>query len=59
MGRFKGGFLVKQILDDFIKKSKSKGRHTFIMFSAHDDTIVNTLNTLGLYDVRFLNLFHF
>lgn len=57
MGRLKGGFLIKQILDDFYKKPKSKDRHRFIMYSAHDDTIVNVLNTLGLYDVGFENNF--
>lgn len=55
MARLKSGFFIKQLLNAFDEKSKSKlsPNHTFRMYSAHDSTIVNLLNALGLYDVMF------
>lgn len=51
MARLRGGFLLKKIYDDFFLKSKSKLKQTFIIYSAHDTTIIRTLMALGLYDV--------
>ncbi|XP_055307986.1 prostatic acid phosphatase-like [Sitodiplosis mosellana] len=52
--RLKSGFLLKEILDRFTKKTQSKlspDRVLFLYF-AHDNTIANMLNSLGLYKLH-------
>lgn len=47
------GFLIREIFDRFQNKTRSilnPDRKLWI-YSGHDNTIVNTLNALGLYDV--------
>lgn len=61
MARFKSGFLIKDILERFTKKifgTLDPNRSLWI-YSAHDDTISNTLNTLRLFEVNLNQLFTF
>lgn len=50
LARLRFGFLMKQIVDRFIEKSTSPtaGRSLWL-YSAHDITIANILNILGIY----------
>lgn len=53
MKKTKAGFLIREIFDRFKNKTLSllsPDRKLWI-YSAHDNTITNTLNALGLYDV--------
>lgn len=55
MARLKIGFLLRQILDRCeakIKDALSPNRSVWI-YSAHDTTIGNVLNSLGLFEVDF------
>lgn len=53
MGRLKAGFLLREILNR--SREKSEGAKSlpqkFWMYSAHDVTVANVLNTLGLFEV--------
>lgn len=53
MKRLKSGFLVKEILDRFRNKTQStlSPDRSLWMYFAHDYTIINALNSLGLYQV--------
>lgn len=57
LARLKGGFLLKDILDRFNQKinSKLEPDRSLWLYSAHDFTISNILNGLGLFEV-FRNL---
>lgn len=53
MKKIGAGFLLKEMLDRFKDKSQSKlqpNRSVWI-YSGHDYTITNILNTLNLYEV--------
>ncbi|XP_055301170.1 prostatic acid phosphatase-like [Sitodiplosis mosellana] len=53
MKKLKSGFLIKEMLERFIQKTQSKlkpDRFTIQIYSAHDITISNFLNSLGLFD---------
>lgn len=53
LARLKTGPLIKEMLQRFSEKSKGKlnpDRSVWI-YSAHDTTVANVLNTLNLYDV--------
>lgn len=54
MKRLKSGFLLKQILDRFMAKTQATqlSDYSLWMQFAHDNTIANMLNSLGLYKVR-------
>ena len=54
MARLKTGPLLKYILDGFVSKSlgKSKPTQSMWMLSAHDTTVANLLNTLGLFELH-------
>lgn len=55
MKKAKAGFLIKEMLDRFKNKTLSRlspDRKIWV-YSAHDNTIINTLNALGIYDVIF------
>lgn len=52
--RLKSGFLLKEILEHFSQKINStlKPDRNLYFYSAHDITITNLMNALGLYEVR-------
>lgn len=55
LARLKSGFLVREILDRFnakIGSTLSPDRSIWI-YSAHDTTVANILNTLNLFEVNF------
>lgn len=54
MKKLKSGFLLKEILDRFIAKTQAirPPDYSLYMYFAHDNTIANMLNSLGLYSVR-------
>lgn len=53
MKKAKAGYLLKEIFDRFRNKTKSLLRpdRKLWIYSAHDNTIVNTLSALNVYDV--------
>lgn len=53
--KLEAGFLIKEMLDRFKEKSLSslEPDRSLWIYAAHDLTIVNILNALNLYDVRF------
>lgn len=53
LARLKSGFLLKEILEHFSKKVDStlEPNRTLWLYSAHDVTILNMLNSLGLFEV--------
>lgn len=56
LARLKTGPLVKDMLERFVDKSKGKlnpDRSVWI-YSAHDTTVANLLNTLKLFEVSLL-----
>lgn len=56
LARLKTGFLLRQILDRCeakIKSALSPNRSIWV-YSAHDTTIGNVLNSLGLFEVEFV-----
>lgn len=55
LARLSTGFLIREMLEHFEQKINailSPDRSLWI-YSGHDTTIANVLNSLGLYDVRF------
>lgn len=54
LARLKSGFLIREIYDRFIAKSQSKllPNRSLWIYSAHDSTIENILNSLGLFRSR-------
>lgn len=59
LSRLKAGFLIREMLDHFTAKKDSTMMpdRSLWIYSAHDYTIINLLNALGLYDVSFVCLF--
>lgn len=58
MKRLRSGFLLKEIFDRFTNKTLSTlspDRNLWLYF-AHDITISNMLNSLGLYKVNYLGM---
>lgn len=53
LARLKAGFLLREILDRSQQKTvaASKVTQNFWMYSAHDTTIANVLNALGVFEV--------
>lgn len=53
LARLKSGFLLKEILEHFSKKVDStlQPNRTLWLYSGHDITILNMLNSLGLFEV--------
>lgn len=53
LARLKSGFLLKDILEHFLQKVNStlEPNRSVWFYSAHDITITNMLNSLGLYEV--------
>lgn len=49
--RLYSGFLLKDILDRFKKKSNSKTDLSMYLYAGHDVTIAGILNTLGVFQV--------
>ncbi|XP_023293172.2 prostatic acid phosphatase isoform X1 [Lucilia cuprina] len=54
MARLKAGPLIKEMLERFVDKSKGKlnPNRSLWIYSAHDTTVANVLNTLKLYDLH-------
>lgn len=54
LARLKSGFLLKEILEHFSQKIDStlQPNRSFWMYSAHDVTILNMLNSLGLFELH-------
>lgn len=65
LARLKSGFLLKEIIDHFYQKANStlQPNRSVWMYSAHDITITNMLNSLNLYEVNnggyFMNVYIF
>lgn len=60
LARLKAGFFVREILEHFTMKKEltlSPDRSLWI-YSAHDATIANVLNTLGLFEVTIVKIFN-
>lgn len=55
LARIKSGFLLKQILEHFSQKINAtlQPNRTVWFYSGHDVTILNMLNSLGLFEVLF------
>lgn len=53
MKKIKGGVLIREMLKRFKEKSLSRLRpdHSIWVYSAHDTTLANILNTLNVYEV--------
>lgn len=53
LARLSVGFLIRDILDRFSSKIKSTllPNRSLWLYSAHDSTIANILNSLGLFEV--------
>lgn len=51
MKKIKAGFLIKDIFDHISSKIASKLTPSLYLYFAHDITITNVLNSLGLYEV--------
>lgn len=53
LARLKTGFLIREIVDRFAQKINSQlsPDRTLWMYSAHDTTVANVLNSLGLFYV--------
>ncbi|KAM7363552.1 acid phosphatase 1 isoform 2-T2 [Cochliomyia hominivorax] len=54
LARLKTGPLIKEMLERFVEKSKGKlnPNRSLWIYSAHDTTVANVLNTLKLYDLH-------
>lgn len=55
LARLKSGFLLKEMLEHFSQKINStlQPNRSLWIYSAHDITILNMLNSLGLFEVCF------
>lgn len=55
MARLKSGFLIKEMMERFTKKifSTLEPNRSLWLYSAHDETIANVLNSLGLFEVTY------
>lgn len=53
LARLKAGFLIKEIFQRFSNKSASltNPKQSMWIYSAHDTTVANVLNSLGLFEV--------
>lgn len=52
LARFASGFLIKEILENFSRKINATldPNRSLWLYSAHDYTIVNALNSFGLFE---------
>lgn len=59
LAKLRNGFLLKDILDRSLDKSHNKlePNRSVWMYSGHETTIINMLNSLGLYSVSIRNLY--
>lgn len=57
LARLKTGFLIREILDRFTQKIEStlSPDRSLWIYSGHDTTVANVLNTLGLFEVIFFS----
>lgn len=56
MKKLRAGYLLKEILDRLNDKTKStlSPNRSLWMYFAHDNTLVDLLNSLDLFDVNYL-----
>lgn len=54
LARLKSGFLIKEMMERFTSKifDDLDPDRVLWLYSAHDETIANILNSLGLFEVR-------
>lgn len=54
LARLKSGFLIKEMMERFTSKifGELEPDRVLWLYSAHDETIANMLNSLGLFEVR-------
>lgn len=59
LARLKSGFLLKEMLEHFSQKINAtlKPDRSIWFYSAHEETITNMLNSLGLLEVISIDLF--
>lgn len=59
LARLRAGYFLKELLENFTNKTLGtlSPDRTFFMYSAHDVTLVNILNSLKLYDVSMIFIF--
>ena len=59
MKKLKSGYLLKEMLERFTQKTQSKLNpdRSLYIYSGHDITISNLLNSLGLFDVIIIIIF--
>lgn len=48
LARLKAGFFIREIVENF-----ASSNHSLRLYSAHDTTIIDVLNSLGLFDASF------
>lgn len=54
--KMRSGFLLKEMLDRFKEKILSSSEQLLYIYSAHDNVIINFLNSLNVYEVyKFLD----
>lgn len=54
--KIRSGFLLKEMLDRFKEKILSSSEQLLYIYSAHDNVIINFLNSLNVYEVsKFLD----
>lgn len=60
LARYTSGFLLKEILQHFDQKIKStlQPNRTLWLYGAHDYTIANLLNSLGIFQVLANNMLY-
>lgn len=62
LARLKGGFLLKDMMERFgqtIKSTLKPAQRKLWLYAAHDYTVANILNGLGVFEVTHLFSFHF
>lgn len=57
LARLKAGFLIREIFERFTMKKDSTltPNRVLWVYSAHDETIINVLNALNLFEVLFFS----
>lgn len=60
MARNRGGFLIKDMLKNFSQKINptQQANRSLQLYSAHDVTLANVLNSLGLFEVILCNVLY-
>lgn len=58
LARLKAGWLIREIFDRFTMKKDSTltPNRVLWVYSAHDETIINVLNALNMFEVPIINI---